>query len=122
MRAIEQDDMADLIEEHGHQASGQAGSNWESAPLRFTTLPSVGASAKHMAHMETTWSDLNALYTHHAQTIQDGDPSGHSLVEFDGGRRKDNAVRAYGVLVEIDGARWSLDECERVLRDHGLCG
>ncbi|MFN4014237.1 MAG: primase-helicase family protein [Reyranella sp.] len=129
MRADYEDyDIDELCSEAGcdsepaPEANSDPDKEWMEHPVEVSTLPATTAPGTCLEGLSTTWAELIELYRDNAGLNEE--PSVHSLFRFEGGRSREHAREAYGVIVEVDGARksWTLDTIEAELRKNGLCG
>jgi hypothetical protein len=129
MRADYEDyDIDELCSEAGcdsepaPEAKSDPDKEWMEHPVEVSTLPAIRARGSNLGILNTTWAQLIELYRDNAGLNEE--PSVHSLFRFEGGRSREHAREAYGVIVEVDGARksWTLDTIEAELRKNGLCG
>jgi hypothetical protein len=91
-------------------------------PLIYSVLPSITSKGSELEVEVGTWESLLGVYRESALDNVDSDQVPiHNLIEFAEGKRTANAaIQAYGVIVETDGAAWSMDAVERTLRQHSL--
>jgi hypothetical protein len=91
-------------------------------PICYSMLPTVTSPGSNLMPAQGSWAGLIAEY--HESAANDVEPETvwvHNLIEFqEGKRRGDAAIRAHGVIVETDGAVWTIEEIERTLRQHSL--
>lgn len=91
--------------------------------IALSTLPTEKSLGSLLQQQITTWAGLIETYRD-ATLAMDKEPENvpvHNLVEFlDGKRTTDAAIQAFGVIVEIDDAAWTIEEVERTLRAHSL--
>lgn len=107
--------------------SGSTGESPDSANTNdprvcYSMLPTVKSSGLDLMPVQGSWAGLVEEY--HESAANDVEPETvwvHNLIEFQEGKRTaDAAIWAHGVIVETDGAVWTIEEIERTLRQHSL--
>ena len=90
--------------------------------LCYSMLPKVKSPGSALMPTQGSWTGLVAEYSESA--ANDIEPETvwvHTLIEFQEGKRTgEAAIRAYGVIIECDGAAWTIEEIERTLRQNSI--
>lgn len=83
--------------------------------IHYSVLPNV--KSRDMEINDCGWTDLLDRYRESAKRdIKPDEVPVHNLIEYEDGKRTAKAAqRAYAVIVETDGAEWTIDEVERTL-------